>query len=118
MSSVVVEGTLTPAAGVLGRGERATWAYTSRIQDLANKGRIKIIKYIADDDEAAEPAEPPVPPEDHVPSEKPTAPARNASLTTWQQFFDAHGLTYPQTAGRDDLVAAWVQIEQQQAGGS
>ena len=44
MKSVVIEGSVTPAAGVLERGERRSVAWTSHIADLVAKGYVVIVK--------------------------------------------------------------------------
>lgn len=43
MREVTIEGTETPAAGVLARGKRATVAYTARIARLISFGYVRIV---------------------------------------------------------------------------
>lgn len=43
MREVTIEGTETPAAGVLARGKRATVAYTARIARLIGFGYVRIV---------------------------------------------------------------------------
>ncbi|SIB69179.1 hypothetical protein [Mycobacteroides abscessus] len=64
MREVTIEGTETPAAGVLARGKRATVAYTSRIARLISFGYVRIVSgpTSVEDDEAA-PVEAPADPE-------------------------------------------------------
>ena len=47
--SVTIEGSITPAVGVLARGERRTVALTSYIEDLVAKGYIIIVETIDHD---------------------------------------------------------------------
>ena len=42
--SVVIEGSVTPAVGVLKRGKRAVVPYTTNIIDLVSRGFIDIVK--------------------------------------------------------------------------
>lgn len=120
MSSVLIEGTLLPAAGVLKRGEQATVAYTDRIQRLVQGGHIKIVEFYPDEDDAPVEVEETSEEGGHelVQESEAVEPKRNASLSEWQQFFTDQDLQYPAEAGRDDLVAAWTNIKQQRAGGS
>lgn len=118
--SVTIEGSVMPS-DALARGERKTVAYTPDIARLIEGGFVNVIEEFTDDDEVegdetegGEGDEG----EDGEGDEAAKAPGRNESLATWQAFFTAQGLDFPSTAGRDDLVAAWTQIEQQQAGGS
>lgn len=43
MREVTIEGTETPAAGVLARGKRVTVAYTARIARLISFGYVRIV---------------------------------------------------------------------------
>lgn len=54
MREVTIEGTETPAAGVLARGKRATVAYTARIARLISFGYVRIVSgpTTVEDDEA------------------------------------------------------------------
>jgi hypothetical protein len=42
-AAVIIEGSLTPAAGYLKRGEQAEVAYTETVQELADGGFINIV---------------------------------------------------------------------------
>jgi hypothetical protein len=135
MPVVTIEGTLTPAAGVLKRGEQATVTYTARIERLVKRGFVKIVTVHmplpvrepdtplpvgdyapADEEDEVEDEQEPLPyPDDDGATDE---PGRNASKEAWREFLTAQGVHYPESASRDDLVAGWVQLTQQQAGGS
>lgn len=46
MKSVIIEGSVTPAVGVLARGERRACALTPYIEDLVAKGYVVIVEVI------------------------------------------------------------------------
>lgn len=46
MPDVVIEGSLTPAVGVLARGERRTVALTDHVQDLIDRGYVVVVETI------------------------------------------------------------------------
>ena len=44
--------------------------------------------------------------------ETPQAPAGNASKATWATFLESQGMTYPEDATRDDMVAIWGESQE------
>lgn len=44
--------------------------------------------------------------------ETPQAPAGNASKATWATFLESQGMTYPEDATRDDMVAIWEESQE------
>lgn len=46
MKSVIIEGSVTPAVGVLARGERRSCALTPHIQDLIDRGFVNLVEVI------------------------------------------------------------------------
>lgn len=98
MSSVTIEGTLTPAVGVLRRGERKTVQYTERIGRLVANGYVKIV--------GSDPAPTPV-------DAELAEPAESATKTAWKAFLDAKGLEYPADATKADLIAGWKHVSGQ-----
>ena len=46
MADVIIEGSVTPAVGVLPRGERRTVALTPYVQDLIDKGFVVVVEVI------------------------------------------------------------------------
>ena len=115
--SVTIEGSVMPS-DALARGERKTVAYTPEIAQLIERGYVNLIESFTDEDDEYEAEAETEDDEDDEDDETVVAPGRNESLKAWQEFFTAQELEYPADAGRDDLVAAWYQIEQQRAGGS
>lgn len=106
--SATVEGTLFPAAGVLGRGERKTVAYTERIARLVAKGRLKVVEF---HDPEPEQLKFPETPTDHelpndvfVPAEP---PKRNASREDWAEFLAIHHGVITEGKSRDELLDEW-----------
>lgn len=66
MREVTIEGTETPAAGVLVRGKRATVAYTARIARLISFGYVRIVAgptSVENDEVVQPPVETPADPE-------------------------------------------------------
>jgi hypothetical protein len=145
MSVVTIEGTLSPAAGVLKRGEQATVTLTPRVKRLIKGGFVKVVGVHTGPGEGAppppqgapddtpdapdkepddEPDDTPDEEDDDTPDEEddvPDAldePARNAKKEVWQEFLTDQNIQFPESASRDDLVAGWVHISQQRAGGS
>lgn len=120
--SVTVEGSLMPAAGVLERGERATWAYTDQVAQLIQFGYLKVIEYHTDEvdadseEEALEPGQPGGELVD--PPEQVEVPKGNASEEEWKAFYDSQEIQYPEDVTRDQLREGWKAIEQQRTGGS
>lgn len=115
MTVVTIEGTTMPAAGVLRRGERKTVQYTNRIQRLVSGGFVKIV----------EEHDTPVPIEelsitdrlprtqiDIKPGTAPIdgVPSRNSNTETWKQFLTQKGISYPEDAGRSQLIAFWDKV--------
>lgn len=47
MRSVVIEGSVTPAAGILARGERRAVAWTNHIADLIAKGYVILVEDVS-----------------------------------------------------------------------
>jgi hypothetical protein len=133
MSVVTIEGTVTPAAGVLKRGEQATVTLTPRVERLIKGGFVRIVGVRTNHNEGAPPApaEPELPfdepeepvdypgePDEEAPYSSTDEPARNAKKEVWQEFLTEQNIEYPDDASRDDLIAGWVYISQQRAGGS
>jgi hypothetical protein len=122
MASITVEGSLMPAAGVLGRGERATWEDSPRLRDLIRKGHLKLISESwPDDQDAPEPAgghpvNEATESTDPVVGEPVVAPARNASTEKWAEFLRSYHVEFPADASRDDLIAIWDAIPSVEAG--
>lgn len=113
--AVTIEGTLTPAAGVLERGERKTVQYTDRIDRLVTGGFIRIIEFLDDGvEQVAEATDAPVEVEEVNPlgghpldEVIPDPPARNASRDDWAEYLAKY--TDIETEGKDrgDLITAW-----------
>lgn len=55
MKSVIIEGSVTPAVGVLARGERRACALTPYVQDLIDKGFVVLVEVLPDPEPAPEP---------------------------------------------------------------
>jgi hypothetical protein len=112
--SVEIEGTLTPAAGVLPRGERKVVAYTDRIAHLVQRGHIKVVKWLDEAVEAVEVEETPGGTGELVPA---GPPAKNASREDWAEWIAAQpdlGIV-TEGKGRDTLIdeyEAWVEGQQ------
>lgn len=106
--SVTIEGTITPAAGVLAYRERKTVAYTERIGRLATLGFIRIVEF---HNEAPQ-AEPVEEVNDQGGAQLTVerqieVPRRNASRAEWAAWLDENEIAYPPESGRDDLVIIW-----------
>ncbi|MBV9919267.1 MAG: hypothetical protein JOY78_00210 [Pseudonocardia sp.] len=108
MATVVIEGTHTPAAGVLGRGERKTVRYTDRIARLVENGFIRIVGGDPVDDTTepeADSAAQPTPETD--------TPAGNATTEEWVAFLRGKNVDIPstetgETPGREELKVLWA----------
>lgn len=114
---VTIEGTPTPAVGVLAKGERKTVPLTSRIQNLAERGFIRIVDTRDSTPPAPRPAPVPDPIElDEVDDEvEIEVPAGNASRDAWLEFLFYKGIEVPVDEDgdfppRDGLKALWQQV--------
>lgn len=45
MADVTIEGSVTPAVGILARGEQRTVALTPYVQDLIDKGFVVVVEF-------------------------------------------------------------------------
>lgn len=73
MADAVIEGSVTPAAGVLARGERRTVALTDHIRDLSARGYITIVEVI-------EPEPDPAPVDTPAPAPAPDPEPRSGAI--------------------------------------
>jgi hypothetical protein len=104
-ASVIIEGTLTPAAGVLERGERKTVAFTPRIQRLVEGGFVKVVEHLDGplEDELVGDQDP----GDEGLTDTPQPPAKNASRDDWSTFLESQNIEAGERT-RDELVQAWA----------
>ncbi|AUM16448.1 MULTISPECIES: hypothetical protein [Rhodococcus] len=126
MAQVLIKGRI--ATVELGVGEEAVVEHTTRIEQLAELGYIRIIGSIAGTHnpppapvdlspgvQAAADGEDPVDSDVEASAaesaaaggEVPPRSGRGSGLTAWQQFLDHQDITYPADATRDDLVDLW-----------
>ena len=84
-TSVTIEGTVMPAAGVLETGERKTVALTPYIHQLVDGGFVKIVEVHTDDSEAE--VTETITPEGVAPL---VEPKRNASRDDWAEYLAQH----------------------------
>lgn len=112
---VTIEGSLTPAAGLPGRGERKTVQHTDRIDRLVEKGYIVIVETF---DGAPEPDEDQDDEQDDQADDssrdESAPPKANASRVDWAEFLTSQGVSFPDDEGgewasRDDLIIIWQQ---------
>ena len=102
MSSVTIEGSLTPSS-FLARGERLTVQRDARVDRLIERGYVVVV----DESPAAvtEVVEAPVSPEQREADEP---PKRNASRDDWAEFMAEHvGGFITEGKDRDALIAEW-----------
>lgn len=95
MAKIVIEGSLTPAAG-LARGERREVQDSDEVRGYIAKGfAVEVV-----DVETGETEPAPLP-------EPPKAPAKSASKGDWTKFLDDQEFEYDPDATRDELAEAW-----------
>lgn len=102
-TSVTIEGTVMPAAGVLETGERKTVALTPYIHQLVDGGFVKIVEVHTDDDQ--------VEVTETITSsgiEELVEPKRNASRDDWAEYLAQHrsGIV-TEGKNRDELQAEY-----------
>lgn len=125
MAQVLIKGRV--ATVELGVGEEAVVEHTTRIEQLAELGYIRIVGSIAGThtppvpvdlspaEQAVADGEDPVVAEVEASvaeslsagGEVPPRSGRGSGLAAWQQFLDHQDITYPADATRDDLVDLW-----------
>lgn len=116
--SVTVRGSLMPAAGVLPRGEEATYADGPNLRDLISKGFLVLVSEELDDVPAPVDGHPELEAE-HIAGDG-EEPSRNGTTEEWREFFalKVPDETIPEDAGRTAIIAAWDRYLQQLEGGS
>lgn len=132
MTTVIVEGSRTRPCTELSSGDRRTCLLTDRVQRLIDRGHFVVIATYDDPEPAAAVVDGAgtehtgtLPTEvndaasntDADPSQNdaPTEPpAKNGSREAWAAWLDHKGVWFPDDAKRDDMVAAWGQVAQQQ----
>lgn len=100
--SVIIEGSTTPAAGVLRSGERATVQLTPRIERLIAKGFVTAVKYL-ENDPAPAPVAQSIDTDDtdddvldaETDGNDAAVPHGNASKAEWLEFLTAMGVDIP-----------------------
>lgn len=114
--SVTIEGTTTPAAGVLARGERRTVALTERVQRLVDRGFVRIIERRESAPVVVpDPVVEPDPIEFDEVDDEVEVPAGNASRDAWLEFLFYKGIEVPVDEDgdyppRDGLKHLWQQV--------
>lgn len=111
MISVTVEGSILPCTE-LARGERRTVALTERVQRLIDRGYFTLIETHADPDDVVEVEA--LPGGDDTPP-VPTEPGEDDLKADWKAWLDHKGVWYPDAATKPQLIAAWREVDQQQA---
>lgn len=100
MSSITIEGTVTPST-FLPTGERRSVTRSSFVEKLIAKGFVRVVESAATKVEPA-PAVESAPVDEEV-----DVPGRNESRETWAKFLDFQEVPYPEKATRDDLIEVW-----------
>lgn len=124
MISVTVEGSILPCTE-LPRGERRTVALTERVQRLIDRGYFTLIETHADPDASADhlgttlddpSGDTPLATGDFAPADdEPTEPAESALKGDWQAWLNHKSVWFPDDATKPQLIAAWREVQQQQA---
>lgn len=115
MATVILEGSVTPAAGVLETGERSDWVQlTPHVQDLIDKGYVIVVRKFYDDEDAPEP-EGVHPETESDDSNELEVPKGNASTEEWAAFLRTKDIEIPvndegEIPGREGLKAIWQQF--------
>lgn len=118
MATVILEGSVTPAAGVLETGERSDWVQlTPHVQDLIDKGYVIVVRKFYDDEDPIGPAidlEPDEQDSDED-SDSLEVPKGNASTEEWAAFLRTKDIEIPvndegEIPGREGLKAIWQQF--------
>jgi hypothetical protein len=110
MARITVEGSITPSVW-LARGHRRTVEDTAYVRKLIRNGFVTLVDSPPAAVEVVQVVEEQLA---AVKSEREVrtaeAPAKSASRDVWAAFLDKETVSYPEEAGRNDLIARWEYV--------